>query len=94
MTPFSWAGVYLVTVNSETFPIPFSSNPCIISHQNDPPIESLVSSSLGIHHTVFFTTLARSWALSQIARVNYKSSNAPILGVSPASGVHGTGPML
>ena len=31
---------------------PFSSN-SRISHQNDPPIEILVSSSLGIHHTVF-----------------------------------------
>ena len=31
---------------------PFSSNPCIISHQNEPPIETLVS-SLGIHHTIF-----------------------------------------
>jgi len=33
---------------------PFSSKPCIISDQKNPPIEKVLSPSLGIHHTVFF----------------------------------------
>ena len=59
---------------------PFSSNPCIISHQNDPPIENVVSTSLGIHHTVFLQNSAQISGLGSNRKGQLQVVKSPGLG--------------
>ncbi|KIM38330.1 hypothetical protein M413DRAFT_447829 [Hebeloma cylindrosporum] len=56
---------------------PFSSTPRIVSHQNDPPI---ISSSLGIHHTIFLHDSGRISGLGSNRKGQLQVVESPDLG--------------